>query len=183
MISAGSCYVVETHFIDDGSVEFELFEDSNDADFFAASQIINHMTNDFACNTSNVPQEYKDAYQSILSIYQAGNYNLVVDEFNDFNQKVVKVQEPDNMISIILYDKNIVQSAAKGSTVPVNSTINSSNMFFPMKNFVNGTSTTSSVVPTVAVSLVDVPCRVCKRNVNKSEKNCWHCGCDNPANS
>lgn len=185
MISAGSCYVVEMHFVDDGSVEFELFEDSNDADFFAASQAINFMVNTFECNTISAPKDYKDAYHSILVRFQGGSYDLVLDEFEEFILKVITTVDPDNVISIVRYAKNITPPTTNGSTA-VTTTANGWSAVGNTTNLGNiqtiGTKPSPST-PVVVAPLVDVPCRVCKRNVNKSEKTCWHCGCDDPANS
>lgn len=29
----------------------------------------------------------------------------------------------------------------------------------------------------------DIPCKQCKRNVSKSDKECWHCGCMEPGDT
>ena len=181
MISAGSCYVVEMHFVDDGSVEFELFEDSNDADFFAASQAINFMVNTFECNTISAPKDYKDAYHSILVRFQGGSYDLVLDEFEEFILKVITTVDPDNVISIVRYAKNITPPTTNGSTAvtttangwsAVGNTTNLGNIqtiggsttpqVLPgfVKNFVTCTLATkpSPSTPVVVAPLVDVPC-------------------------
>lgn len=214
MIKAGACYVVEMQFTNDSSVEFELFEDSNDADFFAASQALNFMASNFECNKVSAPKDYKDAYNSMIVRYQGASYDLVLDEFEEFNNKVITVLDPDNVIDIIRYERVIhppttngstkVTTTANGwsagnptvlpnvttlggSTVPVNGAATQYPISGFIKKILNCTPATtpspSAASPIAVAPFVDVPCRVCKRNVNKSEKNCWHCGCDNPANS
>ena len=207
MIKAGACYVVEMEFTKDSSVEFELFEDSNDADFFAASQAINFMVSNFECNKVNAPKDYKNAYNSMIVRYQGASYDLVLDEFEEFNNKVITIADPDNVIDIIRYEKPIKPPVSNGST-PVTTTANGwsavGNTNLGNIKTIGGSTTPqvlggfvkasftctpvttpspSAAAPIAVAPLVDVPCRVCKRNVNKSEKTCWHCGCDNPANS
>ena len=172
MVKVGSCFVVEFGFVSDGSFEISLFEDSNDADAYSASKAMDFMTNTFECTRPGAPKDYKDAYNAMLIEYNNGKHIHVVDAFSEFINKVIAVVDPDNVINIVVYCKDIKPATSNGS--------NSFNT--PSGWVVVPTPPSVSTTKPVEV-LTDVPCKVCKRNVNKSEKTCWHCGCDNPANS
>jgi hypothetical protein len=138
--------------------EYMLFETEADALKRASVMCIDHMID---CGYDN-PGESDEAvsaykvYNEIVAYYDAGKYSNAVDVYSEWN---TDSNAPDLRLYIYVEERLVIP---KG--------FNNANYNLPL--------TKKSINPTKSI---DVSCKVCGRNVNENESNCWYCGVDNPA--
>ena len=138
-----------------------LYENEEDAWVIAVEAAIGHML-DLDCNDrDNAGDEWNDYYNEVVAAKNAGDFRIAMKTYDEWNSNMDNYEDVYN---IYIYSRPLTPSSGR---VKVN-----------MPTKVQGRVHSGLTAPK---KLVDVPCKLCGRNVNISESTCWNCGIDNPA--
>lgn len=135
----------------DCDVAIQLYADEKKAYEVALNEALEHMSA-VGCNAfAALMPGWSDAYKKVFA-NKDSNHTVAMDAYNDWNENLVT--DELSRYSIFVYTQEV-------------------------DGDLNLDSSTQAVAQ--PVKLIDVPCKVCGKNVNASESTCWFCGVDNPA--
>jgi len=146
-------YVIEITSVE--GHKFSLYENERDAFADAADCAIEHMI-EMDCNDPASPSEWRDYYESALKSRDLGDFVDTIATHDTWSGLLFN----DEMVNINVYSLSVCPSSGIMFKAPPQRKKN---------------------VPSEKVVLPDVPCKLCGRNVNKSETICWNCGVAHPA--